>query len=106
MRRSLLLAVLAAALLLPADGLASTLIDRDATGVTLKVDDTGRALISYRARGKRWNVLAWGAVNALAPTTARTQVDFRLDYSGGWGSSRRDVWKTFRDTCEIGRAHV
>ena len=23
----------------------------------------------------------------------------RLDYSGGWGTYKRDVWKTFKNTC-------
>ncbi len=65
---------------------ASTIIDRNASGVTLKVSPSGQALVSYTARGKRWNVLAWGAVNALAPTPGGKQVDFKLDYSGGWGT--------------------
>jgi hypothetical protein len=63
------------------------------------VAQNGQALVSYSARGKRWNVLAWGAVNALQPTTARKQVEFQLDYSGGYGTYKRDVWKTFKDAC-------
>jgi hypothetical protein len=43
-------------------------------------------------------VLAWGAVNAL-PTLGRTQVSFKIDYSGGWGTYRKDVWRTFKNTC-------
>ena len=78
---------------------ASELLDRNATNVKLSVNTRGQALLSYTARGKRWNVLAWGAVNALAPTTARKQVAFRLDYSGGWGTYRKNVWKTFRNAC-------
>ena len=27
------------------------------------------------------------------------QVDFKLDYSGGWGTYKKDVWKTFANTC-------
>ena len=50
----------------------------------------GNALLSYRARGKQWNVLASGAMNALAPTTARKQLEFKLDYSGGWGTKRNE----------------
>ena len=73
---------------------ASTLIDRNASGVTLKVSTSGQALLSYKARGKQWNVLAWGAVNALTPTPGGRQVDFKLDYSGGWGTYKRNVWKT------------
>jgi hypothetical protein len=97
-RATLLLAVVLA-LALPAGAGASTLIDRNASGVTLQVDARGRALLTYRAAGKVRHVLAWGAVNALPPTAGRRQVDFRLDYSGGWGSERRDVWKTFANTC-------
>ena len=88
-----------AILVIPAEANASTLIDRNAHGVTLKVDSKGRALVSYTARGRHWNVLAWGAVNAVAPTAGSRQVDFRLDYSGGWGTYRKDVWKTFANTC-------
>src|SRR5262245_58414819 len=83
----------------PAGAGASTLLDRNAQGVTLKVDAKGRALVSYKARGRRWNVLAWGAVNAVAPKAASRQVDFKLDYSGGWGTYRKDVWKTLKNTC-------
>jgi hypothetical protein len=78
---------------------ASELIDRNARNVQLQVARNGQALLSYDARGRRWNVLASGAVNALHPTPARAQVKFRLDYSGGWGTARRDVWKTFKNTC-------
>jgi hypothetical protein len=78
---------------------ASDLIDRNAHGVSLKVNAKGEALISYSAGGKLKHVLAWGAVNALAPTTTRTQVSLRLDYAGGWGKYHRDYWKTFRNAC-------
>ena len=83
----------------PATASASEIIDRNAVDVELKVAANGQALISYNARGKRWNVLAWGAVNALHPTPSRKQVEFQLDYSGGYGTYKRDVWKTFKDAC-------
>src|SRR5262245_22927154 len=92
-------AVLAAAVLLPASASASELIDRNASNVSLKVASNGQAVLSYTARGKRWNVLAWGAVNAIQPTQSRRQVEFRLDYSGGWGSQRKLVWKSMRNAC-------
>jgi hypothetical protein len=92
-------AVLAASLLGASSARASDLIDRNAHGVSLKVNRKGEALITYSAGGKRKHVLAWGAVNALAPTTARAQISFRLDYAGGWGKYRRDYWKTFRNAC-------
>lgn len=94
-----LCALVACVTALPGPASASELIDRNANGVVLKVDARGRALLSYTVRGQRRNVLAWGAVNAVAPTTARRQVEFRLDYSGGWGSQRKLVWKTFVNAC-------
>lgn len=78
---------------------ASELIARNASGVRLQVDAQGRALLSYRAGGRARNVLAWGAVDAIEPTRERPQVQFKLDYSGGWGTTRTAVWKTFRDAC-------
>ena len=89
--------VVAAAL--PAAASASELIDHNPVGVRLAVDRSGKALLTYRARGNTRRVLAWGAVDAIHPTRARKQVEFRLDYSGGWGTFRRDVWKTFRNSC-------
>ena len=26
-------------------------------------------------------------------------MSFKLDYSGGWGTTRKDVWKTLRNAC-------
>lgn len=83
----------------PGAARASELIDRDAKGVHLAVDRGGQALLTYRVRGKTRRVLAWGAANAIAPTTSRAQVSFRLDYSGGWGTYRRNVWRGFRNAC-------
>jgi hypothetical protein len=97
--RGLALVALLIALLAPAGAGASTLIDRNASGVRLQVDGGGRALLTYSAGGKTRHVLAWGAVNAIAPTPGKRQLDFKLDYSGGWGSARKDVWKTFVNTC-------
>ena len=98
-RHFVLISALLATLAVPAGASASTLIDRNATGITLKVNASGQALLSYNARGKRWNVLAWNAVNAIPPTPGKRQVDFKLDYSGGWGTYKKDVWKTFANTC-------
>ena len=55
------------------------MIARDATDVQLAVDAKGRALVSYRSGGQLQRVLAWGAVNALAPTEGKAQVDFTLE---------------------------
>jgi hypothetical protein len=65
----------------------------------LEVDESGEALITYRVGGRLRRVLAWGALNAIAPTRARRQTVFKLDYSGGYGKYRRDYWKTFQDAC-------
>jgi hypothetical protein len=92
-------AVLAAVALAPA-GQASELIDRNASRVSLAVSRDGKALVTYRAQGKLHRVLAWGAVNAITPTRDRPQVKFKLDYSGGWGTFRRPIWKTLRNACQ------
>ncbi len=97
--RHLILLCLIAALVGPAGAGASTIIGRDTKGVTLKVNDKGEALISFTSQGKKINVLAWDAVNAIAPTTSKRQVDFKLDYAGGWGKYKQDTWKTFASTC-------
>ena len=83
--------VAVAAFAVPATASASEIIDRNASNVTIKVASNGQALVSYNARGKRWNVLAWGAVNAIQPTVSRKQVEFKIDYSGGYGTYKRDV---------------
>lgn len=93
------LTILVTVLLAPASARASELIARDASAVRLQVDGKGRALLSYTAAGTRKHVLAWGAVDAIAPTPGRRQVAFRLDYSGGWGSTRTKLWQTFRNAC-------
>src|SRR4051794_29775914 len=90
-RASLLLLVLLAAAF-AATAHASTLIDRNARGIGLSVNSKGEALVSYTAAGKAKHVLAWGALNAIAPSRGRAQVDFKLDYAGGWGKYHKDYW--------------
>ncbi|NUT57042.1 MAG: hypothetical protein HOQ03_13840 [Thermoleophilia bacterium] len=97
--RFAVLLALFAAVAVPSTGSASEIIDRNANDVSLKVAKNGQALISYSARGKRWNVLAWGAINAMHPKPGAKQVEFELDYSGGYGTYKRDVWKTFKNAC-------
>jgi hypothetical protein len=99
LRRASLLLVIALAAAFAATANASTLIDRSAHGTRLVVNSKGEALISYTAGGKAKHVLAWGAINAIAPTRARAQVDFKLDYAGGWGKYHKDYWKTFGGSC-------
>ncbi len=59
----------------------------------------GSALLIYRAAGRTRHVIAFGAINAVQPDAAPTQVRFRIDYTGGWETQRRLVWKTFGRTC-------
>jgi hypothetical protein len=94
--RRLVFVAFIAAVLAPSAS-ASQLIDRNATGIRLKVSRDGKAMLSYRARGRHWDVLAWGAVNALHPGKARKQVQFRLDRAGGWGTFGRKL--RFRNAC-------
>jgi hypothetical protein len=94
-RRLVFVAIAAAAFASPAS--ASQLLDRNATNVRLKVSPDGKAMVSYRAHGRSWDVLAWGAINALHPNKERKQVQFRLDRAGGWGTFGRKL--RFRNSC-------
>jgi len=78
---------------------ASQLVARNSANERLSVAADGTALVTYDAQGRAWHVLAWGAVNARRPTTARLQVELRLDYSGGWGTRGLAVWKRMRNVC-------
>ena len=90
---------LLAAMVLPAAGQASQLIDRNAVGLQIEVNHKGEALLTYRSGGVLKHVLAWGAVNALGPSVNANQVRFQLDYAGGWGKYHSEYWKTFVDSC-------
>jgi hypothetical protein len=98
-RRASLALVIVVTALFASTASASQLIDRNATGVKLAVNAKGEAMLTYKSGGKTKHVLAWGAINAIAPTAARAQVKFKLDYSGGYGKYRRDYWKTFGKAC-------
>ncbi len=101
--RFLFVCVLATAALacagLAAPAHASELIDRDATRIKLQINAQGHALLTYQSRGRLRRVLAWGGLNARPPTRGVPQIRFRLDYSGGWGTYRRHVWRGFRNAC-------
>ena len=99
MRRVVLALVFVLTAVFASSASASQLIDRNAKGVHLAVNAKGEAMLSYVAGGKIKHVLAWDAVNALAPTTARAQVEFKLDYSGGYGKYKTNYWKTFGKSC-------
>ena len=74
----------------PAAG--SQLIDRNAHGVKLAVDDKGKALVTYRSSGAVHHVLVWGAMDAIQPTRSRPQLGFRMDYSAR-------SWASFKGQC-------
>ena len=99
MRHRWILVVALLAVAAPASANASQLIDRNATHVRLEVNRAGHALVTYRVGGRTRHVLAWNALNAVSSTARRPQVRFRLDYAGGWGTYRKQVWKTFRNAC-------
>jgi hypothetical protein len=84
---------------LPATASASEMIARNATNVTLAVNRNSVALLNYRAGGRQHHTLAWGAINARVPNRTLKQISFKLDYSGGWGSRRKDLWRGFKNAC-------
>src|SRR5581483_4969730 len=65
---------------------AATMIARSAHWITLKVNSRGVALVTYYA-GHTTHMIAWGAKNALPPSTSHSQVRFHINYSGGYGTS-------------------
>jgi hypothetical protein len=99
MRHRWIVVALLLAAAAPASASASQLIDRNATGVRLEVSRAGQALLTYRVHGVTRHVLAWNGLNAVASNSGQRQVAFRVDYSGGWGTFRKPVWKTLRNAC-------
>ncbi len=100
--RPTLLFLVLLALVMSAPVHATEILARNAAKPTIKVNKKGQVLISYRSKGREWRVLAWGAVDARDSTRAnlrRGQVKFKLDYSGGWKTYRKPVWKTFSNKC-------
>ena len=61
---------------------ASELIDRNASRVSLRVNGSGHALLTYATRGGVRRVHAWGAINARPSTYGAQQASFRLHYGG------------------------
>jgi hypothetical protein len=87
MRRSLaVLTVCLIAALGTAPAFGSAIVGRNVTRATLSVDRHGRAHVSYRSGRRTRYVVAWGAINARAPSRRRAQVEFRFHYGlGGKG---------------------
>ena len=80
--RFLLSALLIAAVVAPA-AFGSAIIGRDVSHPTLRIDRQGRAHVTYASGGRRQVLTAWGAINALAPSTAGAQVEFKIRYGEG-----------------------
>ncbi|MBA3476475.1 MAG: hypothetical protein H0T10_06965, partial [Actinobacteria bacterium] len=100
MPRLMLLAVVAFVVVASPAQASEQFGDVDTTLLSLKVNASGEALVSYRkADGVRRDVLVWGAVNALAPDSQRPQVRFRFDYSGGWRTHGRGYARAFQHRC-------
>jgi hypothetical protein len=102
MARGLVAAALVAALVAPAQARGSeSLPDFNVQRPTLKVNKRGQALVEYTTtRGLRRHVLVWGATGAVVPPTQSVrQARFRFDFSGGWRSARRPLWRTFANGC-------
>jgi hypothetical protein len=78
---------------------ASQLVTRNAGHPRLAVNARGEALLTYTENGSLRHVLAFGAANALQPTSGKPQVRFKLDYSGGWRTHHTNYWQTFRNAC-------
>jgi hypothetical protein len=96
------LCALAATLAYVGAGSASRpLYDANVEFRSLQVNAKGEALVTYRRRdGRVRRVLVWGAVNARHPSPGVPQVQFKLDYAGGWGKYRNGkYWSRFRNAC-------
>jgi hypothetical protein len=79
---------------------AQLITNQGATQVRLQVNAKGEALLTYQSNGKLKRVLVWGAINALPPARGAKQVEFKLDYSGGWKTYHTKYWETFPDKCD------
>jgi hypothetical protein len=101
-RFTILACAVACGLALAAPAGASQWIAGNASHIRLAVNRHGVALVTYSTHGTVRHVLAWGAINArFRPPTedGPEQVRFKLDYSGGWATQHRPVWRRFRNAC-------
>ena len=75
--------------------------DANVTGLSLKVNGKGEALVTYRrSKGPVRHVLAWGAINAVPPSQTVPPTRFKWDYAGGWKKhGKAGYWKTFKNRC-------
>jgi hypothetical protein len=102
MRLAMALLVVLAAVAATQAVASEPLQDANVAFASLKVNAKGEALFTYRrADGRLRHVIAWGAINARAPSQELPQVRFRWDYAGGWGKYRNGrYWKSFKDRCQ------
>ena len=98
---ALLVAACALAVIVPGAGASEPLQDANVKLLSLKVNGKGEALLTYRkSDGSLRRVLAWGALNARAPSADVPQMRFRWDYAGGWGKYRNGrYWQSFKNRC-------
>lgn len=73
----------AAALAAPASA-SDVVSTRSVSDLTLGVNEKGEAMVTYTHGGRVVHVLAWGAINAVAPDDGRRQAAFQLRYDGGY----------------------
>lgn len=83
MRLIVLVAVLLA-VAVPAASASQIVSTSTGTHITLGVNAKGQAMVSYVSGGKQVHVLAYGAVNAIAPVKGKQQVALKLAYDGGY----------------------
>jgi hypothetical protein len=99
MRRTVILA-LTLVVVAATPARASDRIGMNAAGARLAVSADGkRALVTFTAGGRTRHVLAWGAVNALPPSTSVPQVRFTFDWTGGWKTYGHTIWQHFGNAC-------
>lgn len=84
---------------MPSVASASQLIARNTSTERLAVSAEGKALLTFHGQGRLQRVLVWGAINARMPNQSKAATELHVDYSGGWGTFGRPVWRTLRDTC-------
>jgi hypothetical protein len=75
---------------------AAQMIARNATAVKIATNGKGEAMFSFRVGGKQRRVLVWGAIDARTPAAGTKQVEFKVDYSGGWKTRKTT---SFAGTC-------
>src|ERR687891_1067500 len=99
LRVASLLAAVAAALTVAAPASAAQLLARNASKVSIKVDKQARAVVYYRIGGSQKAAAVWGAINAVAPSPTRKQVEFKVDYSGGFKRLGTPLHKNIKNVC-------